>query len=499
MPVRWRSKFGRRGRVSTTLADWSSAITGTITVAAPITGHLQGSFSDWIASLSGVSQPSTARTGVITATLADWVASLTGTENYPVSWVDGLGDSFTITAGVPFSYTFQAYDPDGDIIDIIQNSISPSLTVSEAAQAGFYKTITISSPGYPGGSGLSAGTYTASLDLVESSTWEEDWADRSTAAGVVWAHRFNDQQTANFLYVVRDDFANHGTPTITTTGGIIGDGCLSLPTPAGKYPGIGWVRPLAPMVAGTAYGYGADINNAGLPTIAPHTWFGTDMNRRIDNARGGFFGHADYYDPTVYPGFYSGTAPPEWVQSGPFWIQYRMKVSASRFATGEVNGKVMMLEAAADSSNSVEYVQGLGANTSSHQKMYHYNDVGALGLAVAGHTWAVNTWYTIQYKVTPGHVGQSDTGIQLRIAAAGATSWTTLLNRTDIPWNYVSSSGYPPWPGGIGGTLPIPYGWNILRLTTFNGGSDETASVNGYTTDYDQVICSTQEIALPVY
>jgi hypothetical protein len=127
------------------------------------------------------------------------VASV-GVANIPPSWTDTLGDSFSVTAGVPFSYTFTAYDPNpGDLIDFIQNSISAGLTVTENDQSGLYRTITIASPGYPGGTGLAVGTYTASLDIDEIPTAEADWLLRSgqdpnnPQPGVVWAHDFRDE------------------------------------------------------------------------------------------------------------------------------------------------------------------------------------------------------------------------------------------------------------------------------------------------------------------
>jgi hypothetical protein len=424
-----------------------------------------------------------------------------GVANIPPSWTDTLGDSFSVTAGVPFSYTFTAYDPNpGDLIDFIQNSISAGLTVTENDQSGLYRTITIASPGYPGGTGLTAGTYTASLDLDDVAGPEADWVTRTTGSGVVWAHRFNDQQTANFCDTPND--ATHGTVAIVPTGGIIGDGCLRLDTPAGKFPGMRWARPLAPMVASPADSYPADHNGPGLVAIAPHTWYATTnvLRSRFANGRGGFFGHADYYDPTYKPMPYPDpptVAAPEFVYAGPFWIQYRMKVSASRFATGEVSGKVMMLEALSSSSNSVEYVQGLLANNAFlPDGMYHYTNVGAQGFDAAENVWPADTWVTVMYKITPGQSGVANAGVKLQVAASGASSWTTLLDRTDILWNYSEGAGNPYPPANP--SVPIPYGWNLFMFSTFNGGGQQTASVNGYTVDYDQVICSTAEIPLPV-
>jgi hypothetical protein len=419
--------------------------------------------------------------------------------NLDPQWTDDELNDNTVTPNQAFSYEFEATDVEGDPISF-SYTLDSGLEVTVGAESGGtpnVRTITVySTAGIAPGASVSA-----TLDFTDTGSAEADWADRSTAAGVVWAHRFNDQKTANFCDTPND--STHGTVSILTTGGIIGDGCLRLNTPAGKFPGMRWARPLAPMVASSSMGYDADINNAGLATIAPHTWYATTnvLRSRLANGRGGFFGHASYYDPTYKPMPYPAAptiAAPEFVHAGAFWIQYRMKVSASRFASGEVSGKVMMLEALAGSSNSVEYVQGLLANNAFlPDGMYHYTDVGNQGFDAGENVWLPETWYTVMYKITPGQSGVANAGVQLKVAAYGATSWTTLLDRTDILWNYSEGFDdvYPP----ANQTEPIPYGWNLFMLSTFNGGDPQINSVNGYTTDYDQVICSTQEIALPEY
>jgi hypothetical protein len=165
VPVRWRSKFGRRGRVSTTLADWTSAITGTFTVIPPITGHIQGVFFDWTASLAGVSQPSNARTGAISVTLADWTAAINGWEDYPAVWTDSLGNSFSLTPGQSFSYTFEATDVDGDSIDFLYGTLPSFVTLTENTQSGNVRTVTLSGTAPSVSSPGATDTYSVELDL----------------------------------------------------------------------------------------------------------------------------------------------------------------------------------------------------------------------------------------------------------------------------------------------------------------------------------------------
>jgi hypothetical protein len=222
MPVKWRSRNGRRGRVATSLTGATATVAGTSATASSHLGRISGLVYDFTSAIAGTFQSSAQRNAVISTTLAGCTAGLRGTVNYPVSWVDGLGDSFTITAGQAFSKTFIAYDPDGDIIDIIQQSLSPGLTAVETDQEGFYKTITISSP-----TTLAAGTYTAVLDLTESTDEpaEQDWQLRSNYDGVVWAHDFRAPEEVNYFL---SNLPEGETPTTVQTEDGITGGAMTL-------------------------------------------------------------------------------------------------------------------------------------------------------------------------------------------------------------------------------------------------------------------------------
>jgi hypothetical protein len=125
------------------------------------------------------------------------VASV-GVGNIPPSWTDALGDSFSITAGVPFTYTFTAYDPNGDLIDILQNSMTLGLEFTENDQVGNYRTITIYST-----AGLAAGTYTAELDLAELSSEVTTFTLSGGSAGKAWTfgHAFARGDIPSGFYV----------------------------------------------------------------------------------------------------------------------------------------------------------------------------------------------------------------------------------------------------------------------------------------------------------
>jgi hypothetical protein len=302
------------------------------------------------------------------------VASV-GVANIPPSWTDALGDSFSITAGVPFSYTFTAYDPNpGDLIDFIQNSVSAGLTVTENDQSGLYRTITISSS-----TGLAAGTYTASLDLDETTVEVDDWLSRSTGAGVVWAHNFeHENEVLNFLIApkvagvgkandpAREWEATHHPLDVNwdSADGFAGGGSLKITVPAADVafersygqaddafvgdetwlvalknafgtstPGIPfgrglWSRPYSPLTTdGTVYrgnGTGqADINRPGITYQQWRPWVaeaGSAARSTRNNFKAGVYGHASYTPPTG------------WTREGSeFYLQYRMKIPFNRF------------------------------------------------------------------------------------------------------------------------------------------------------------------------
>ena len=47
MPIKWRGKFGRRGRLRTTLADFTGEIAGAFSSAATFSGRIDGLIYDF--------------------------------------------------------------------------------------------------------------------------------------------------------------------------------------------------------------------------------------------------------------------------------------------------------------------------------------------------------------------------------------------------------------------------------------------------------------------
>jgi len=393
-----------------------------------------------------------------------------------------------------------------------------------------------------------------------------DWISRSTAPNVFWANRFNNADADYWIRPGTD--GSSARASRISTDGIIGDGCLQIYTPAGSTPGTAyWQRPIAPVIgsgvtATTGIAFPTDINNAGaIPIDFKNNYDNGILNAtgRISNYRGGCFGKQEYFDSTTYyypyggPG--SGWGVPEYSYAGSFWIQFRIKISASRLAATSPGGKLFMLEWCAGGTCMHEIV----INTPGYQgswstfpnlfgfytaqgsrnlsKLYNPQPVtsptagaevfpnGDYPLCVldnfsANPSNAVNKcygfpadkWATVMIGINPGSQNYTadsgytfpsqirDAGLVIRVAEQGASKWTTLCNKNDFYWHYDGSvtSFWSALPAGHPSRLTVmPKGWNTIRLTQFNGGSNQIAVPADETVWFDQIIVANSEIALP--
>jgi hypothetical protein len=97
----------------------------------------------------------------------------------------------------------------------------------------------------------------------------------------------------------------------------------------------------------------------------------------------------------------------------------------------------------------------------------------------------------------------------LFVAEEGATSWLRLIDTTT--WWWFGGDIDVPYSQKLAGVWPIldagdpldpgyaSRGFNIMRFTLFNGGSDNLPVYYDQWAKIDQVIFSTQEIPLPVF
>lgn len=147
MPVRLKSKKGRRARLGVTLDAAIGAIEGTVSAASVYSGRIQGLVYDFTGALTGIFAANIARSGTIVTQLDHFGGTIYGSEDYPATWTDGLGDTFSLIPNAPFSYTFTATDPDGDPIEFTWDPLLvPSwMTITEMPQAGTTRDLVISS------------------------------------------------------------------------------------------------------------------------------------------------------------------------------------------------------------------------------------------------------------------------------------------------------------------------------------------------------------------
>ncbi len=339
-----------------------------------------------------------------------------------------------------------------------------------------------------------------------------DWNSRSTGAGVVWAQRFTQLSDVQRYLIAGDLNQAKLYCNFVANDGIIGDGCLSLDTPAGQAQVGSWGRPMRPITG--------DVNKAGLPVYAQTLDSASTTVNVFSNMKGGFFGNADY----------KNAAPNDFVGTD-FYLQFRVKFSANRFKSNEPNGKMLMLvtgyqtpdqelvlQARTDyggawytmyTNTSTGFNSSLnnpqsasGTQGSSLEPGGPYDSTCIEGTAPDGTNkcflWPTNEWLTVLIHVIPGHqytvadinstANKKDTGLEVWIARAGATTYTKIWSKLDYVWQYGVS-----YQDGT----PQPNGWNWLNLTAFTGGNAGVPSVNGYYHRHDQLIFSTQFIPCP--
>lgn len=471
----------------------------------------------------------TASSGGYTSDSASVTASIVAAPVGNRAPVWSVADNYALTpaatAGTAANYNVSPYasDPDGNTITFSRTggTAPAGVTVSSAG--------TISVP-----TSIAAGSYTVTVQANDGqSSGLSDWQARSGSPGVVWAHRFSASDTSGD-YWLRQGESSSAVARRLSTDGILNDGCLEIFIPQGQTPGnAGFGRPLAPVQAYAPLGIQGDANPKGLPALPMQNFFsyqGNEGFKKLSNMRGGCFGNPAYFDATQY---YSGV--PEFVWSGQFWLQFRVKMSASRLLSTEHAGKLFILDHNSGGTAMGELVQGINADrwAAWPRGMYWYtaqgrqeltNPQGNPGNYLPGSTYTsctypptsancwsapADTWITFNVGVTPGRQSVSsdggytfttkyyDAGLIVRAAVSGATSWTTLIDKSDFFWWYDAqfNNSIPASWGWAGAQCPNAF--NEIRFLQYNGGADQFAVNNDISVKLDQIICSTTEPALP--
>jgi hypothetical protein len=343
-----------------------------------------------------------------------------------------------------------------------------------------------------------------------------DWLARSTGPGVMWAHNFDSAaEVGRFRF---DNWGyndvNNNDPTNTVTwqpDGFAGGGCVQIAVPTGGTANGGWMRPFQALPGDRGYTSGPD-------------WVGQYIGS-ASNWQVGYYGHSSYHDTST--NVINGIVTPTWAGTD-FYIQCRVKISASRFSAGNPDGKLIFLgvtNLTPDQEVVVRSVQqgfwsvytNFGSRNNS--TLYDPQDGGSgpynslqpggayattcgpggpnPGYQSPGfcYYWPPDTWVTMLIHMipglqggvgTPGNISNVDysntaaknTGIQVWIAGPGQTSYTKIWDKQDYIWSFD----------------PAPYGWNMFEPSAY---MNNAPSAVGWTHRYTQVIFSKQFIPNP--
>lgn len=346
-----------------------------------------------------------------------------------------------------------------------------------------------------------------------------DWLTRASGPGVVWYHNFESAaEVDNFRFR-----RNFGTDKNNSGGanhmrwvadGFAGGGCAEVMIPAGGTNVCDWWRPMSPL---SAPGNGRSTNDPGASgSLTRRTYDPTDQSAYAWGD--GYYGRSEYHGQAQFDGT-------------EFYLQMRVKISASRFNSGQPEGKLIYIDRGNGSDQELviqslrgrrfsmytsfgslansQLHQPQGANISPVETITNYQP-GNDGTYPAtsqsnGFNWPPDEWVTMLLHVVPGlHYapgmpaysgGQgpldafkaartagvyNNTRIRIWIARRGAQSYTKIWDKSDYIWTYD----------------PSPNGFNLIKCSGYMNGVPALASA-GWTHRYAQVIFSKQTIPCP--
>jgi hypothetical protein len=365
---------------------------------------------------------------------------------------------------------------------------------------------------------------TSSTTACVKGSAESDWVARSTAPGVVWAHDFRNAAEVNNFRLVggigTDPVGSTSTVKHVSSDGITG-GCVEVAVPAGGTSVGGWCRPFSP-ITGASNGRGVNDPGAG-GSITPLTWNPNNRNA-LGEWGAGYYAHKDYWNhPTRGPskGFsFDGTD---------FYIQARIKMPASRFQSGQPDGKLMMILITGDGpqvgtgqprtpnqeivvksnpsklyqmytnfgNRANSYLTGIqgASGGGAYQPGGAYNSTCVIGNTTTSTCWSwpADEYVTVLIHVIPGHDGgggdsptvagnpNNDTGIEVWVARKGATAYTKIWDKKDYVFSFGEND---PWP----------LGFNCIA---FNAYMNDVKSTQAFYHRCAQMIFSKQFIACP--
>lgn len=304
---------------------------------------------------------------------------------------------------------------------------------------------------------------------------EADWVARTSGAGVVWFHDFrNAAEVDNFRWRggQGDDPNNTGDGSVRhiTTDGVNGAGCLEVFTAAGTQANCVWWRPLSPL---TGSGNGRGANDPGAAGSIDVQSFTPNPNSGYSNINSwgsrGLYGHSSYASGSGFDGTN-------------YYLQMRVKISASRFAGGNPSaGKLNYLSHTYRSLTGQEIVT---QNNINRDFMAYRSGSPPLepskqyGSEMSGYwQWPSDEWVTVLYYIAPGRESVAETVFKVWIARAGATKYTKIWDTSVVPLSYDYDRGQ-----------------NALILSSYMNG---VTSPTAWYVRFDQIIFSKQTIPCP--
>jgi hypothetical protein len=341
-----------------------------------------------------------------------------------------------------------------------------------------------------------------------------DWLARTSGSGVVWGQLFPNAGVVS-KYVVSGNVSQAANyVTWNGSGGIMGQGCLEIYTPANDtgYTGS-WVKPFSPIA-------GVDINNAGVAAIP-------DFSQMVSSG---------VWNNLNLGGFFA-KAPGTNVIGSEFWLQYRVKYSPNRFNANMPYGKninislnyigtphqeivsdcqtsygggwFMMYTNGGDAWNTaLNDPQSPSGNTGDKiQNQPPYSSTCVIGQNQLGegqgNCWCypAGQWCTVMFHIkpgsqavvnnlTPGNGNPYDQEVEVYVANSGQTSWSKIYSKSNLQFQFetlAENSNY----------TVLPAGYNCAQFNAYTGGPSEVAAPEAFYHDIDQIIVSTQMIPCP--
>lgn len=402
------------------------------------------------------------------------IAQATPTQQPPV-WA--TVPTQNVTQGTAYTQSLVPYasDPNNDPLTFGRDG-GPNDTATSAITVNAAGLLTVPS-------NVSAGTYQISVYADDgTSSAESDWVARRTAAGVVWAHDF--RYAAEVSAFMGPNNGSEPVP-VQVADGPTGYSLKYTNTAGQANTTANWGRIFSPVYAGEN-GLPYD-DPAAAGAITRRHW--TAGSKAQANWGYGYYAHSSYIG--AYPSWtpLNGSTPTgsQAIEGTEFWLQFRVKISGSRFSVGNKaqgqSGKLWFIDAAGWLANQqmVGYIDG-GPYWYQTSPFRQYTNRGSAGFGAyqglltnpqgalngdliesssyptctisgAGQgtggcwEWPTDTWVTVMLHIKPGrHNDYSALYATNGTNASAAINWV----RSTAPYRETVVEAFAALPGATG-------------------------------------------------